>query len=135
VYQNGEWHEIHARKDLCWNCHGGNTQAQDKNLAHVEMTTDPLLDVYTDCHSCHPDDYIERGGGFAAILGITPGSSPTVTPVPVATVVEHEMVILPTFSPSTPSFRPWILVLGAAGVSILFLLGLFELAKHLPTQR
>jgi hypothetical protein len=42
VYRKGEWHEIHASKDCCWNCHGGNTQAQDKNLAHAGMTVQPL---------------------------------------------------------------------------------------------
>jgi len=135
VYQNGEWHGIHALKDCCASCHGGNCSAQDKDLAHESMVAKPLTDIYTDCRGCHPDDYIERAGRFAAILGVTPGSSPTATPVPAATEVDHEMVILPTFSSSTPSFQPWILVLGAAGVSILFLLGLFELAKHLPTQR
>lgn len=135
VYGKGDWHEIHALKDCCWNCHGGNTKAQDKDLAHESMVAKPLTDIYTDCHGCHPDDYSERAGRFAAILGITPGSSPTATPVPTATAVEHDIVILPTISPSSPSFQPWILVVGAAGVSMLFLLGLFELAKHQPKQR
>jgi hypothetical protein len=135
VYQNGEWHGIHALKDCCMSCHGGNCSAQDKDLAHESLVANPLADIYIDCRGCHPADYNERANRFAAILDVSPGSSPTATPVPVATVEEHEIVILPTLSSSTPSFQPWILVLGAAGVSILFLLGLFELAKHLPAQR
>jgi hypothetical protein len=79
VSENGEWHIIHASKDICVNCHGGNGSAVEKDLAHASLVAQPLSDIYTDCHSCHPD-YEERAGKFAPILGVTPGSCATPTP-------------------------------------------------------
>lgn len=93
VMQNGEWHNIHAAKDCCWNCHGGNTTAQEEELAHMGMTTQPLSDIYTDCRSCHPDDYQQRAGRFALALGITPAGSATATPLGADTRISHTMVV------------------------------------------
>lgn len=71
VNDRGEWHIIHASKDICLNCHGGNGTVMDEDLAHVGLVAQPLSDIYTDCHSCHPD-YTERAAGFAATLQMTP---------------------------------------------------------------
>ena len=87
VFTQGEWHVIHARKECCLNCHGGNERAQDKETAHVSMVLDPLTDTYTSCHSCHPDDYRQRAQRFAVVLHVTPQSSePTARPTAVAAV-------------------------------------------------
>jgi hypothetical protein len=128
VYGKGEWHEIHALKDCCWSCHGGNTQAQDKDLAHVGMTAQPLKDVYTDCHSCHPEDYLQRAEKFAAALGVTPGSAPTPTVVPVAPEESHPIVILPPTSSATNP-PPWPVVILGASILGFFLVGLVILAR------
>ena len=80
VNDKGEWHIIHASKDICINCHGGNGTVMDKDLAHDGLMAHPLDDIYTDCHSCHPD-YDERASQFAQTLGVTPGSCATPTPV------------------------------------------------------
>jgi hypothetical protein len=79
VANNGEWHIIHAEKDICINCHGGNGTTMDMALAHQGMTAHPLSDIYTDCHSCHPDDYNARAQLFAPTLGVTSGSCATPT--------------------------------------------------------
>jgi len=79
VYQQGEWHRIHARLDCCWNCHGGNTQTQDQDRAHVGLIRQPLEDTYTSCHTCHPEDYRQRAEQFASVLGVTPVSSEPLT--------------------------------------------------------
>jgi hypothetical protein len=119
VHENGEWHDIHALKDCCTSCHGGNCMASEKDLAHESLVANPLEDIYTSCYSCHPDDYQARAVRFAAILGVTPGSSPTATSHPVAEVVEHPIVILPPSSPST-SLQPfWLSALG--GFTLLFI--------------
>jgi hypothetical protein len=131
VYQNGEWHGIHALKDCCTNCHGGNCRAPEKELAHESLIAQPLDDIYTNCHSCHPDDYQERAARFALLLGVTPGSSPTSTPVPAQPLVVHEIVI-PTFTKLPASTaQPWIYILGGAGFTTFFLLGLWGLARRL----
>ncbi len=73
VFGNGEWHDIHARKDCCWYCHGGNSTAMDKDQAHIGMLVNPLVDAHMDCYPCHPTDYGERAERFGALLGITVG--------------------------------------------------------------
>ena len=110
VYQQGEWHAIHAKKDICTSCHGGNCASMDKTLAHVSMVANPLDDIYTSCHSCHPDDYTTRAARFAVVLGVTPGSIATPTVVPTSQVVEHPMMILSATNPGTDSGQPWILL-------------------------
>jgi hypothetical protein len=131
VYGKGEWHEIHASKDCCWNCHGGNTKTQDKDLAHVGMTENPLVDTYMDCHSCHPEDYTARAERFAVALGVTPGSSPTRTPVPAGLFMEHPIVILPPSVPNASSAFLAPLVLGGLAFTALFLLVLWTIYLHL----
>lgn len=133
VYGKGEWHEIHALKDCCWSCHGGNTQAQDKDLAHVGMTVQPLQDTYTDCYSCHPDDYKERAERFAAALGVTPGSAQTPTAMSAVQVVSHPMVILTPVSVATTPF-PWPAAILGAGILGLLLIGCI-LAGRLKAPR
>lgn len=134
VYDNGEWHCIHARKDSCIDCHGGNGSTMDKDLAHESLEVNPLNDTYTDCHHCHPDDYQARATYFGAILGVLPGSSPTPTAVPVGPAVERAIVILPPPISNTPSFFPWHLALGGLVFTALFLLGLRALYTHLYSK-
>jgi hypothetical protein len=131
VYGKGEWHDIHASKDCCWSCHGGNTQTQDKEMAHLGMTKNPLEDIYVDCHSCHPEDYPAKAERFAVAVGVTPGSSPTRTPVPIGPFVEHPIVIVPPSVTSAPPAYLGPLVLGGLGFTVLFLLGLRILYLHL----
>jgi hypothetical protein len=85
VATQGEWHIQHVERDCCGYCHGGNTQTQDKDLAHVGVVRQPLEDAHLSCHSCHPDDYRTRAAKFAAVLNVTSGSSEPPTPAPVRT--------------------------------------------------
>ncbi len=95
VTNQGEWHAIHARKECCRACHGGNDQAQDKETAHVGMTLHPLQDTYLACHQCHPDDYQQRAEIFAVALHVTPQSSePTPHPA-VAASTPPPMILTP----------------------------------------
>jgi hypothetical protein len=133
VSNKGGWHEIHARNDYCWNCHGGNTKAQDKDLAHEGMTVHPLQDIYTDCHSCHPD-YDARAAQFAPTLGVTPGSCATPTPFPVSNTSSEPPsggITIPTNPVSTTSSSQPFLVIGAMlSILTLFLFGLGWLERH-----
>jgi hypothetical protein len=131
VYGKGEWHDIHASKDCCWSCHGGNTKAQDKDLAHSGMNNNPLEDIYMDCHSCHPEDYTTRAERFAVALGVTPGSSPTGTPVPAGSFVEHPIMILPPSVANAPPAFLSPLALGGLAFTFFLLISLRILYLHL----
>ncbi len=134
VYQEGEWHAIHARKDICTKCHGGNCASMDKAMAHESLVVNPLTDIYTSCHGCHPDDYATRAARFAVVLGVTPGSIATPTAAPTSQVVEHPMMILPAYAPASASGQPWIMLLDAmmfTGFVLLVMVGLLlYLRKH-----
>jgi hypothetical protein len=129
VYGTGEWHDIHARKDCCWNCHGGNSRSMDKEAAHAGMVLNPLTDTYQDCYACHPYDYDERATIFGAQLNVEPGVA---TPTPAEAVAPvrlpdeaRELVILPTSQPGELSqLGLWLPVLSLIGLGILILVGL-----------
>ncbi len=131
VYQEGEWHTIHAQKDICTSCHGGNCTSMDKTLAHENLVVNPLDDIYTSCHGCHPDDYATRAARFAVVLGVTPGSIATPTAVPTSQVVNHPMVILPASAPANATVQPWILMLDAMMFTCLIFLVLIGLLLYL----
>jgi hypothetical protein len=133
VMEHGEWHEIHALKDCCWNCHGGNTKAQDKDLAHAGMTNNPLNDIYMGCFSCHPEDYPSRADRFAFSLGIIPGASPTSTPVPVSNMKESSIIVLPTSQSHSSSSSQFPVAIVLVAFAIFFWFGLRMLYIHLSS--
>jgi hypothetical protein len=134
VNGKGEWHSIHANKDICINCHGGNASTLNKALAHEGLTPNPLNDIYTDCHSCHPFDYIARAAIFAPTLDITPGSCATPTPFSVGNTsgkppsggFNMQTNLVSTIQSSQP-----FLVAGAMmSILALFVFGLILLERH-----
>lgn len=133
VNENGEWHIIHANKDICTNCHGGNASTMDKDLAHENLTVQPLNDIYTDCHSCHPD-YIERADRFAPTLGITPSSCETPTPVPINNVANEppsgNINVSTDVMNTTTQLKPPVVIAFFLAILSTFLLGLGWLEKH-----
>jgi hypothetical protein len=105
----------------------------NKDLAHESLTANPLSDIYTDCHSCHPD-YDARAQIFASTLGVTPGTCATPTRVPVTNIsgeppsggIDFQANLVSTTSPLQP-----FLVIGAMlPISTIFLFGLFWLERH-----
>ena len=120
----GEWHTIHARNDICRNCHGGDDRTMDKDQAHVGMMSNPLDDTYLSCHACHTD-YQQRAEKFAVMLGVTPQShEPVTTTVALNSSGGVPMVsprsTLPT--PNSGSAGPWWL-LGLLAIAALMLAG------------
>lgn len=131
VSGNGEWHDIHANKDCCAKCHGGNCSTMDKDLAHQGMIANPLSDIYTNCHSCHPDDYREVAETFAMELGITPGSIATPTPAHTEKVIANSLVILPSPGLNSQSGFPLPIALAVLVVISLVLFGIITLITYL----
>ncbi len=133
VAEKGDWHIIHAEKDVCVNCHGGNGSAADKDAAHQGMTAHPLEDIYTDCHSCHPA-YELRASRFAPTLGVTPGSCATPTPPPAANSQGGASPLGPGVSTGPANIAAWAGSFGVAGASlamlVLFCVSLAWLESH-----
>jgi hypothetical protein len=134
VTNQGYWHEIHAQKDCCAKCHGGNCSAADKDRAHVGMMAQPLKDVYLNCAGCHPDDYQQRAGKFAGILGVTPGSSPTATPVSAGPFASQQMVIPQPAAGGPAHSLQALQALGFLALVGFFLFALSQIARH-PAAR
>ena len=133
VNENGEWHIIHADQDICINCHGGNATAEDKDLAHENLAAHPLDDIYTDCHGCHPD-YDERAAQFAPVLGVTPSSCATPTPIPANTTSGESPsngIHVPADTANTSEPLQPLLVFGATFIVLfIFSFGLGWFSGH-----
>ena len=130
----GEWNRVHLNQDMCTNCHGGNGSSMNKDLAHEGIVAQPLSDIYTDCHSCHPADYIEKSTQLAAGLNVAPGScaTPTFSAIYDGSGGSHTGNISIS-SGGTGVFSSWTLsmFISLTVVSLaLFLLGLGWLDKH-----
>jgi hypothetical protein len=104
----------------------------DKDQAHEGLIANPLTDIYTSCHGCHPDDYVTGADRFAVVLSVTPGSIATPTAVPTRQAADHPMVILPS-SPAYGSLQVSVLLadgLAFAGLIFLALIGLFLYSRR-----
>ncbi len=134
VSGKGEWHIIHANKDICINCHGGNGSTMNKDLAHETLTANPLSDIYTDCHSCHPQDYVGRAYLFAPTLGVTPGSCATPTPIPMSRPSGGQQSSgfnMPNpLERTTSPLETFFIVVGALSVLTFFVFVVLELERH-----
>jgi len=103
----------------------------DKDLAHERMISNPLSDIYTNCHGCHPDDYQSRAENFADALGITPSSIVTPTPSPRGKGMVSPLVILPGPISATSTAFPLPIILGGSVVIILIIVGIIVLITQL----
>jgi hypothetical protein len=121
VSVQGEWHILHARNDICRNCHGGDDRTMDKDQAHVGMMPNPLDDTYLNCHACHVD-YQQRAARFAVVLRVTPHSSEPITATvglnPSSGAPVAQQSVAPTLGLNGTA-AGWLLALLAAAALIL----------------
>ncbi len=130
----GEWNSIHLEQDMCTNCHGGNGSAMDKDLAHEGLVAQPLSDVFTNCHSCHPADYIARSDQLAAFLNITPASCATPTAIAVyggsGGSYTNRIALPLDNSRGIAVWKPIVIIMAALACLMVFLLGLVWLVSR-----
>jgi len=128
----GAWHTSHAGKSACIDCHGGNATTLDKAQAHIGVFGDPLTDVYTNCHACHPSDYAGRAGNFAKTLNVTPSGLLAQARIQQVSAVkpENEVIIQSedVNRHSSIGIFPTILV-ASGGVVIALIFGLLVFAN------
>lgn len=129
------WHLDHASQDLCVNCHGGNGSTMDKNLAHISMTVQPLSDVYTNCHSCHPN-YAALAAPYAATLQVTPSSGATPTPAAAGNfsssgLPPNNSIIMPSnLTNAALPLQPFLFITAGLALLILFCVGVCWMDRH-----
>ncbi len=133
VTDNAVWHSNHASQDLCINCHGGNGSTMDKNLSHDALVAQPLSDIYTSCHRCHPN-YAILAVPYAAALQITPSSVATPTPITpgyFSNGLPPNGIVMPSslVSASSP-LQPFLFLSGGLVLIILFCIGTCWLDRH-----
>jgi hypothetical protein len=134
VEEMGEWNLVHLSQDMCTNCHGGNGSTMDKGSAHQGMVVQPLSDTYTDCHSCHPADYLARSAQLAATLNVTPGciATPTAFAISSGSGGSHtgSTNISSGGTGALSSWKSFLVIGGAVAGLAFFLLGLGWLDGH-----
>ena len=134
VTSMGEWNKAHLNQDMCTSCHGGNASANDKSLAHVGMVAQPLSDIYTDCHSCHPADYQSRANQLATTLNVTPQSCATPTSVAytIGSGGSHTGSISTSINGAAgiSALKTFLLITGMLASLAIFMLGVSWLNNH-----
>ncbi len=121
-----QWHTLHAGKNTCVDCHAGNQTVFTKEQAHLGIFANPLTNVYTNCHACHPSDYQKRGNSFAEILHFSAAglSAPNQNQLVSNNSVDNEIITKTEDSrkPSAAIDLPIVLILsGGAAVAMVFL--------------
>jgi len=130
----GDWNTIHVRQDLCVNCHGGNGTVMDKTLAHQGFVAQPLSDIYTNCHGCHPIDYTVKSAQLAAQLNAPVGSCATPTTITIVNQVSgptRGSIVTSSGNPAMSSFwKAFIWILLGLAIMAAFLLAVGWLDRH-----
>ena len=102
------WHQSHAFGDFCYICHGGNSQATDKDAAHAGMVA-PMSDVQAACQQCHAADLEARAQVYARVLNVEVGtgaSAAATAPASAATAAPAEATLVaaaPAAEPAAPA--------------------------------
>jgi len=126
AFSKSEWHSLHAGKNTCVDCHGGNATDMDKTQAHVGIFANPLTGVYTNCHSCHPSSYQDRAENFGEILHFTPTglNAPISYNQPLSKKVVENTIVMRTPDTITPSrdidLSTALILSGGAAVGLIF---------------
>lgn len=72
LHDTGNWFCLKESPMACVDCHGGNPNTLDKNLAHTKRAAHPVInnDV-SKCQQCHPEECSERVAFFDQTAGIS----------------------------------------------------------------
>lgn len=72
LHDTGNWFCLRESPMTCVDCHGGNPNTLDKNLAHAQRTAHPILNQdVSKCRQCHPQECDERVAYFDSTAGIS----------------------------------------------------------------
>lgn len=72
LHDTGNWFCLKESPMTCVDCHGGNPNTLDKNLAHAQRSAHPILNEdVSKCRQCHPEECNERVAYFDRTAGIS----------------------------------------------------------------
>ncbi len=126
LHDTGNWFCLKEAPMSCVDCHGGNPNTLDKNLAHVQRSAHPVInDDVSKCRQCHPQECDERVAYFDANAGI----SKVKIAVPYTPAYSLEKVAP---LPAEPAGQGWLAVWEV--VPLLLVAGL-ALAVHFLLQQ
>lgn len=71
LHDTGKWFCLNESPMTCTDCHGGNPETLDKDLAHTQRAAHPIInDDVTKCQQCHPEECYDRVELFDQTAGI-----------------------------------------------------------------
>lgn len=83
LHDTGNWYCLNESSMACVDCHGGNPNTLDKDLAHNDRAEHPVINEdVTKCQQCHPNEcydrveLFDRTAGISDILVAAPYTSP-----------------------------------------------------------
>lgn len=72
LHDTGYWFCLNESPMTCVDCHGGNSNTLDKDLAHNQRSAHPVInDDVTKCQQCHPAECNDRVKIFGQTAGIS----------------------------------------------------------------
>ncbi len=94
LHDTGNWFCLRESPMTCVDCHGGNPNTLDKNLAHAQRIAHPIINEdVSKCRQCHPQECDERVAYFDRTAGI--GNVKVAAPYTPIYSVEGASVTLP----------------------------------------
>lgn len=71
LHDTGNWFCLRESPMSCVDCHGGNPNTLDKELAHTQRAAHPIINEnVTKCQQCHPQECHDRVAIFDQAAGI-----------------------------------------------------------------
>lgn len=80
----------------CTDCHAGEADTWDEDLAHTGLIASPALDGAAACKACHLEDALDRAQGIGAYTGSKP------QPAEIAIAPRPELALAPAPPQSLP---------------------------------
>lgn len=72
LHDTGNWFCLYESPMACADCHGGNPDTLDKDLAHARRAAHPVInDDVSKCRQCHPEECSDRVAFFDRSAGIS----------------------------------------------------------------
>ena len=127
LYDTGKWFCVAKAPMDCVHCHGGDSTAIDRTVAHQQRTAHPIINGdTTTCQQCHTENCAEHVQQFDRIAGISQDVKVATSMRPVSAALESST------KPAASELNPIVLLWSLGGVALLgaCLGGLWLLRRH-----